>query len=197
METIGTKITQLRKQKALSQEQLADSAKVNVRTIQRIENNETTPRGATLKLICDALEVTPDEIINFEKIEDNTFLIWLHLSVMLGYVLPLGNIILPLILWLSNKNKIDYVNEQGKNILNFQILYSVMVFVLMFFGALGKITHSNNIIILGKTILAFETSMIIVLVLGAVNFFLPIINAVRISKGTLKNFYPTIIRFIR
>jgi len=69
METIGTKITQLRKQKALSQENLAEISKVNVRTIQRIENNETTPRGATLKLICDALEATPDEIVNFEKLK--------------------------------------------------------------------------------------------------------------------------------
>src|SRR5690554_3526328 len=170
METIGTKITQLRKQKAFSQEQLAESAKVNVRTIQRIENNETTPRGATLKLICDALGVTPDEIINFEKTEDRTFLIWLHLSVMLGYVLPLGNIILPLILWLSNKNKIEYVNEQGKNILNFQILYSAI---------------------------SFSTILTIVFIFGMINFFFPIINAIRISKGTIKNFYPTLIRFIK
>ncbi|WLD23676.1 helix-turn-helix domain-containing protein [Flavobacterium dauae] len=190
METIGTKITQLRKQKALSQENLAELSKVNVRTIQRIENNETTPRGATLKLICDALEVTPDEIVNFEKFQDNTFLIWLHLSVMLGYVLPLGNIILPLILWLSNKNKIDYVNEQGKNILNFQILYSVFTFTVMFIGIFGKITHKSLYV-------NFETIVVILFVCGMINFFLPIINAVRISKGTVKNFYPTIIRFIR
>lgn len=190
METIGTKITELRKQKALSQEELADSAKVNVRTIQRIENNETTPRGATLKLICDALEVTPDEIINFEKTEDNTFLIWLHLSVMLGYVLPLGNIILPLILWLSNKNKINHVNEQGKNILNFQILYSVVTFSLMFMGVFGKITHQDLFI-------RFQTIFIILFVCGMINFLFPIINAVRISKGTVKNFYPVIIRFVK
>lgn len=190
METIGTKITQLRKQKALSQEQLADSAKVNVRTIQRIENNETTPRGATLKLICDALGVTPDEIINFEKTEDNTFLIWLHLSVMLGYVLPLGNIILPLILWLSNKNKINYVNEQGKNMLNFQILYSVVTSSLMFMGIFGKIMHQDLFI-------RFQTILIILFFCGMINFLFPIINAVRISKGTVKNFYPVIIRFIK
>ena len=190
METIGTKITQLRKQKALSQENLADLAKVNVRTIQRIENNETTPRGATLKLICDALQVTPDEIINFEKLEDYTFLIWLHLSVMLGYVLPLGNIILPLILWLSNKNKIEHVNTQGKNILNFQIVYSIITYAFVFFAAFGKITHF-------KMILSFEILLLIVALLGTIIFFYPIINAIRISKGTIKNFYPTIIRFIK
>ena len=190
METIGTKITQLRKQKALSQEELADSAKVNVRTIQRIENNETSPRGATLKLICDALEVTPDEIINFEKTEDNTFLIWLHLSVMLGYVLPLGNIILPLILWLSNKNKINHVNEQGKNILNFQILYSVVTFALMLIAIFGRVTQQELFI-------RFQTIFIILFVCGMINFLFPIINAIRISKGTVKNFYPVIIRFVK
>src|SRR5690554_6405146 len=110
METIGTKITQLRKQKAFSQEQLAESAKVNVRTIQRIENNETTPRGTTLKLVCDALGVTPYEIINFENTEDHTFLIWLHLSVLIGLILPLGNILIPLILWIGNRNKIENVD---------------------------------------------------------------------------------------
>lgn len=196
METIGIKITQLRKQKALSQEQLAELSKVNVRTIQRIENNETTPRGATLKLICDALNVTPDEIINFEKAEDHTFLIWLHLSVMLGYVMPLGNVILPLILWLTNKNKIQFVDEQGKNILNFQIVYSAITFLLIFFGALGKIVHFDSVVF-GKVVISFETTLVIVFLLGTINFFFPIINAIRISKGTVKNFYPTIIRFIK
>lgn len=196
METIGTKITQLRKQKALSQEQLAELSKVNVRTIQRIENNETTPRGATLKLICDTLGVTPDEIINFEKTEDHTFLIWLHLSVMLGYVMPLGNVILPLILWLTNKNKVQYTDEQGKNILNFQIIYSAIIFLLLFFGALGKILHTDSVTF-GNVMISFEVTLVIVFLLGTINFFFPIINAIRISKGTVKNFYPTIIRFIK
>nr|WP_297306545.1 helix-turn-helix domain-containing protein [uncultured Flavobacterium sp.] len=190
METIGIKISQIRKQKALSQEQLAELSKVNVRTIQRIENNETTPRGATLKLLCDALEITPDEIVNFEKTQDNSFVIWLHLSVLLGFVLPLGNIILPLILWLTNKNRIDNVDKQGKNILNFQILYSVISFLLVFFGAFGKIIHL-------ETPLSFESLLLSVVFLYIFNFIYPIINAIRISKGTLKNFYPTIIRFIR
>ena len=196
METIGTKITQLRKQNAFSQEYLAELAKVNVRTIQRIENNETTPRGATLKLICDALGVTPDEIINFEKTEDHTFLIWLHLSVMLGYVMPLGNVILPLILWLTNKNKVQYTDEQGKNILNFQIIYSAVTFSLMFMGVFGKVIHTDSVTF-GNIMISFETILVIVFLLGTINFFFPIINAIRISKGKVKNFYPTIIRFIK
>ncbi len=190
METIGIKITQLRRQKALSQEQLADLAKVNVRTIQRIETNETTPRGATMKLICDALGVTPDEIINFEKTEDRTFLIWMHISIMLGSFLAIGNIILPLILWLSNKNKTENVNEQGINILNFQILYSIITSFILFIGVFIKITNREKII-------SFEAVFIALFLLGIINFLYPIINAVRISKGIVKNFYPVFIRFIK
>lgn len=140
--------------------------------------------------------VTPDEIINFEKTEDHTFLIWLHLSVMLGYVMPLGNVILPLILWLTNKNKVQYTDEQGKNILNFQIIYSAIIFLLLFFGALGKILHTD-LVTFGNVMISFEVTLVIVFLLGTINFFFPIINAIRISKGTVKNFYPTIIRFIK
>lgn len=57
MNSIGALITQSRKTRNLTQEQLADLAKVNLRTIQRIENNENTPRGKTLELICDVLGI--------------------------------------------------------------------------------------------------------------------------------------------
>lgn len=57
MNSIGTKIFELRKSKGLTQEELAELSKVNLRTIQRIENNENEPRGKTLDLICNALEI--------------------------------------------------------------------------------------------------------------------------------------------
>jgi transcriptional regulator with XRE-family HTH domain len=57
MSSIADLIIHSRKSKNLTQEQLAELSKVNLRTIQRIENNENTPRGYTLKLICDILEI--------------------------------------------------------------------------------------------------------------------------------------------
>lgn len=57
MRSISDLIINSRKSKNLTQEQLAELSKVNLRTIQRIENNENTPRGYTLKLICDVLEI--------------------------------------------------------------------------------------------------------------------------------------------
>jgi transcriptional regulator with XRE-family HTH domain len=57
MESISKRIVEARKSKGLSQEDLAELAKVNLRTIQRIENNENEPRGKTLNLVYDALEI--------------------------------------------------------------------------------------------------------------------------------------------
>jgi len=73
MKEIGKRIKEIRIKRGLSQEDLAESAKVNLRTIQRIENNETTPRGKTLKLIFDILEI---EVIEHKKITIDKYLIW-------------------------------------------------------------------------------------------------------------------------
>ena len=62
MESIGTVISQTRKSKGLTQEELAELSQVNLRTIQRIEKNENIPRGRTLNLICKVLNLDIDEI---------------------------------------------------------------------------------------------------------------------------------------
>lgn len=62
MDKLGNKIKEIRKSKGFSQEELADLSKVNLRTIQRIENNENEARGKTLNLICNALEIDIQEL---------------------------------------------------------------------------------------------------------------------------------------
>ncbi len=73
MTEIGKRIKEIRLKKGLSQEELAEASKVNLRTIQRIENNETKPREKTLQLIFNALEI---EIIEREKKIIDKYLIW-------------------------------------------------------------------------------------------------------------------------
>ena len=98
MNSIGNKILETRKSRQLTQEELADLSKVNLRTIQRIENNINIPRGNTLKLICDVLELnSSDLMINNErknysnlgsKVVNMVFLILLNLLLMviIGYM---------------------------------------------------------------------------------------------------------------
>ena len=63
MNVIAQKLIKLRKDKGLTQEELAEKAKINLRTIQRIENAENEPRGQTLNLICKALEIDSKVLI--------------------------------------------------------------------------------------------------------------------------------------
>ena len=48
---LGKKILELRKAKGLTQEELVEKCNISVRTIQRIETGEVTPRGKTIKHI--------------------------------------------------------------------------------------------------------------------------------------------------
>lgn len=67
MNSIGNKIQEIRKSKGLTQEELAELSKVNLRTIQRVENNENEPRGKTINLICDVLEINSYDFFENEK----------------------------------------------------------------------------------------------------------------------------------
>lgn len=58
------KIKELRESKGLSQEELCEDSGISLRTIQRIENGESVPRGSTLKTIASSLNVSPDLLIN-------------------------------------------------------------------------------------------------------------------------------------
>lgn len=76
MSVIGENISASRKSKGLTQEELAELSKVNLRTIQRIENNESEPRGKTLILICEALDINLEELLNSKRqINDNINLV--------------------------------------------------------------------------------------------------------------------------
>ncbi len=62
---LGKKITLLRKEKGLTQEELVDKCNISVRTLQRIEAGEVTPRSFTVKTILAALDY------DLSKIADN------------------------------------------------------------------------------------------------------------------------------
>ena len=53
---LGRKIIELRKEKGLTQEELVDKCNISVRTLQRIEAGEVTPRDYTVKTILAALD---------------------------------------------------------------------------------------------------------------------------------------------
>lgn len=64
---LSQRVKELRKEKGLSQEELAKTAGLSLRTIQRVENQEAEPTGDTLKRIATALDSTPAELLNWTK----------------------------------------------------------------------------------------------------------------------------------
>lgn len=86
---LGQKIQAWRKAKGLTQEELVEKCNINVRTIQRIEAGEVTPRSYTVKAILEVLDVNPGEMRNFameEHVKGNELISWLRFSFIAGIV---------------------------------------------------------------------------------------------------------------
>jgi len=116
---LGIKVSELRQQKGLTQEQLAEVCEVSARTIQRIESGEVDPRAYTLQCLSKAL------VFDFgaeSNANDNLWLAILHLSSMLCIV------VIPLLLWSWKKNQSYKINQQGRQVLNFQISMTLSLF---------------------------------------------------------------------
>ena len=128
---LGLKVAELRQQKGLTQEQLAERCEVSARTIQRIESGEVDPRAYTLHCLGTALE--------FDFGEENTgnenlWLTIMHLSSIFCLFL------VPLLLWSWKKTQSFKIDKQGRQVLNFQITMTLSlfaaVFLLMLFPAM-------------------------------------------------------------
>jgi len=66
--------------------------------------------------------------MNKNNENSNAFLI--HISAFAGYMFPFGSIIAPLILWQTQKDKSRFLDEQGKEAVNFNISYVLYTFLL-------------------------------------------------------------------
>jgi len=109
--------------------------------------------------------------------EDQQLLVIMHLSQLLTFITGFGGLLVPLIIWITQKNKVFQMDEHGKNIVNFQIsliLYSLLCVPLIFAFGLG--------------ILGF-------IILGIISLVFPIVNAIKASNGEAPK-YPLSLNFI-
>jgi uncharacterized Tic20 family protein/DNA-binding Xre family transcriptional regulator len=120
---LGLKVAELRQQKGLTQEQLAELCEISSRTIQRIESGEVDPRAYTLYCLGAALEFDFGEENNANE---NLWLASLHLSSV--FVI----LIIPLLLWSWKKNQSYKIDKQGRQVLNFQITMTLVLFTAAF-----------------------------------------------------------------
>lgn len=188
-DNLGTRIKELRKLKGMSQELLAEESGLSLRTIQRIEKGDTNPTGESLKRLSNALNVNPDELIDWSIKEDKSYLTFLNLSALTFLLFPLLGILVPFILWTSRKGKIKDINKLGKDLINFEITWNLILFfipilwfVMASIGVSESPTLSNIFMAVG--------------IIYLVNLIFILLNAVRISNGSAVVYIPKI-KFLR
>lgn len=110
--------------------------------------------------------------------EDNQMLVMTHLSQLLDLVTGIGGFIVPLVLWLTQKDKVAGMDMHGKMILNFQIsifIYSILSIPLIILFGLG---------------------IVLLILIGLLALILPILNAIKVSNGEMP-YYPLTIEFLK
>ncbi len=111
------------------------------------------------------------------KRQDNQLIVITHLTQLISLVTGFGSLIVPLILWASQKEKVYKMDEHGKNIINFQL--SLIVYCLLCI----------------PLILLFGLGLVGLIVLGVISIIFPIINAIRANNGETPK-YPLSLNFI-
>jgi uncharacterized protein len=61
--------------------------------------------------------------------EERQWGMFAHLAALAGFLIPFGNLIGPLVVWQVKKNEMPFVDDQGKEALNFQITVALAVLV--------------------------------------------------------------------
>ena len=142
---LSQKIALLRKQKGLTQEQLAERAGVTVRTIQRIESGESIPRAYTLQNLAKSLEVEFEEFMavqNQDMItqtltdqtsydENKTFLKILYLSSFSFLFIPLIHFLVPIFVYKNSKIKDQNTLRRGRKIIIEQVYWVISLSLIM------------------------------------------------------------------
>ena len=108
---------------------------------------------------------------------DNQLLVITHLCQLLTPMTGFGGLIVPLVLWATQKDKVYGMDEHGKQIINFQlsiIIYAILCVPLIFLFGLG---------------------VLLLIILGVISLVYPIINAIKTSNGETPK-YPLSLNFI-
>ncbi|MFC6861124.1 helix-turn-helix domain-containing protein [Zunongwangia atlantica] len=181
---ISERVTELRNRKGFSQEVLAEESGLSLRTIQRIENGETTPRGDTLQRIAKGLSVTSEEIIDWKLEKNDSYLAMLNTSALSFLIFPLLGILIPLVMWISQKNKIHGIDRSSRKILNFQITWSLVLFLSIIGYIGGNFYRVNQSSLISPSLLINPLYLWgTIVLLYFINLVLVVINSVRLKSG--------------
>ena len=195
---LAKRVKELRKRNGLSQEELTENSGLSLRTIQRIENGETQPTGDTLKRIAKALNVTPNELVDWTIMEDKGFLKALNLSALTFLFFPILGILVPLIMWISKKDKLKDLNKIGRDVINFEITWTVLLFLGFLLNAvyMAYYWETNGVVSASSILSSVRFNMFFLIFMYLFNLVFVIFNTVLIDRNKQVRYFPKI-NFVR
>jgi uncharacterized Tic20 family protein len=120
-----------------------------------------------------------------------------HLSALIMLVgVPLGNILGPLVVWLAKRQENEFVDDQGKEALNFQITFTlceIVLFILVFLLGFGAPLRHQPFAMFP---VIFLPAMLIMMALFILNIGLVIKAAIRSNEG-ISYRYPFTLRIVK
>ena len=137
----------------------------------------------------------------FWGMSEQSFCILLHLAQFANFV-PMGGLILPLVMWLTNRDQSPVINEHGKHVMNWLISEFIYMIILTVIGIFLFLVMFIGLMILteGRAAPAMIPLMFLAyipyLCLALLGLIFPIVGAVKASKGVCWK-YPLTIRFIK
>ena len=126
---------------------------------------------------------------------DNNTAFLIHISAFIGYLFPFGAIVGPLVFWELNKNKSQFIDDNGKEAINFNLSYLLYTFLL------GMSTIPFVIRTIFSEMHHFDLFGIfsvasIISVIAIIKFVLIIFAAIKANQGEVYR-YPLTIKFIK
>lgn len=136
--------------------------------------------------------------------DDRSWAMFTHLAALGGIIIPFGNVIGPLLVWLSRRKESEFADTHGKESINFQITYtliSIVIAVVLMFLFIGALASSaaigesetdaamaglGGVIFMGVALGLIWLASLVLLIMGAV----------KANKGEYFR-YPFTIRMIK
>jgi uncharacterized Tic20 family protein len=138
-----------------------------------------------------------------------------HLSTLSQYCIPFGNYIFPILIWSTNKEKSEFIDFNGKQVLNFQLsiflytlvlaLIAVPIFIVTVFSSIPLNSVINDHHFMENHLNIEDISGIVIVAIIAIlmfvglkvaEFFLIIYASLKTANGERYQ-YPLTIPFIK
>jgi len=112
-----------------------------------------------------------------ENVDDRQWAMLLHLSMLLGILIPLAGYVVPILIWQFKKEEIPEIDDHGKVAVNWlisELIYGCVALVL-------------TLVVIGLPLL---------IALGAIGIAFPIVGGIKANNGVVWK-YPLSIRFVK